>query len=223
MESDIEDIKNVYANRKADESIVKRHQNVYSNYITLEREALYSSVVRNKFIQINNLKVLEIGAGTGANLSFFHRLGIPYSNIYANELINDRVVALKQNFPEVIVFEGNAEELNTNQKYDIVFQSTVFTSLLNDKLRFSAAKKMWNLVNEEGIILWYDFVFNNPTNLHVKKVTKKEIKHLFPKAKKYEFYKVTLAPPIGRKVKKMYNFFNKFKFLRTHIVAVIHK
>ena len=141
MKGDIEDIKNIYANRKVDESLVKRYYNVYSNYITLEREAVYSSVLQNKFLDINNLRVLEVGAGTGANLSFFHRLGIPFSNIYANELIADRVVELKHNFPEVVVFEGNAEELNLDLKYDIVFQSTVFTSLLNDKLRFSIAKK----------------------------------------------------------------------------------
>ena len=81
---------------------------------------------------------------------------------------------------------------------------------------------MWEMKSEKGIILWYDFVYDNPFNKDVKGINKKEIKSLFPMASKYIFYKTTLAPPIGRRIKKFYNFFNiLFPFLRTHTIAVI--
>ena len=51
----------------------------------------------------------------------------------------------------------------------------------------------------DGIILWYDFIYNNPSNPDVKRVSKKEIINLFSGVDNIQFYKVTLAPPIGPK------------------------
>ena len=65
------------------------------------------------------------------------------------------------------------------------------------------------------------FFYNNPRNPEVRKVTKNDIIKLFPEANKITFKKVTLAPPIGRMVSNLYSFFNYFKFLRTHLIAVI--
>lgn len=130
---------------------------------------------------------------------------------------------MKELFPEITVIEGSATEIKMANQFDIVFQSTVFTSIVSNEVRKLLAENMWNLIKDDGIVLWYDFVYDNPNNKDVKKVSISEIKLLFPKAKKYSFYKVTLAPPIGRKVGKLYPFFNKFVFLRTHVIAVIHK
>lgn len=80
------------------------------------------------------------------------------------------------------------------------------------------------MAKENGLILWYDFKYNNPSNKDVKGVNKREIKELFPDAKKIIFHNVTLAPPIGRRVGKFYNLVNLlFPFLRTHIIAEIYK
>lgn len=223
MKEEVDQIKNVYTNRKNDKHLAEKYDSPYSFYISKEREVVYESLIRECFSNIESLKILEVGAGFGGNLNFFYQMGIPYANIFANELMEDRLLQLKANFPLVTVIEGNAAEIKLDQKFDIVFQSTVFTSILSDNLRTALSEKVWNLVSDKGIVLWYDFIYNNPGNKNVKKVTEKEIKLLFPKASKYEFHKVTLAPPIGRKVGKLYTFFSKFKFLRTHLIAVIHK
>lgn len=223
MEQQINDIKKIYQNRQNDKNLIGKYQGIYSYNISKEREAVYDKIIRKQFSNIDKLNMLEVGVGTGGNLPFFIQLGIPNSNIFANEIMEDRVKLLKTNYPEISVIEGNAIEININQKFDIVFQSTVFTSILSDKFRKELAAKMWELLNDKGIVLWYDFIYDNPQNKNVKKVTKQEIKSLFPNANKFEFYSVTLAPPIGRRVGKLYFFFNQFKFLRTHIIAVIHK
>lgn len=223
QETEVENIKNVYANRKNDKHLIKKYQGAYSDFIIKEREHVYESIMRGCFSNMEELKMLEIGAGTGGNLLFFHQLGIPYSNIFANELQEERINQLKINYPEIVVINGNAAEIETNQEFDVIFQSTVFTSVLSDEMRKSLAEKMWELLCDNGIVLWYDFIYDNPQNKNVKKVTKQEIKSLFPNAKKIQFHSVSLAPPIGRRVGKLYAFFNKFKFLRTHIIAVIHK
>ncbi|MDR1473039.1 MAG: hypothetical protein LBI41_00530 [Lactobacillales bacterium] len=84
---------------------------------------------------------------------------------------------------------------------------------------------MWKLLKPGGAVLWYDFAFDNPKNPDVKGVKLSEIKSLFPDAE-ISCKKVTLAPPIGRKLTKihpsMYGCFN-LPFLRTHLLCWIKK
>lgn len=77
-----------------------------------------------------------------------------------------------------------------------------------------------------GVVLWYDFTFNNPNNPDVRGVPVKRIKELFPSGK-IKIQKVTLAPPIARRMvavsPRLYGLFNLFPFLRTHILCYIQK
>lgn len=80
------------------------------------------------------------------------------------------------------------------------------------------------MVKAEGIIIWYDFIYNNPGNKDVQGINKSEIRKLFKQAKDIEFFKVTLAPPISRRFYRLYHLLNTFfPFLRTHVIAVIKK
>ncbi|MEI6488140.1 MAG: class I SAM-dependent methyltransferase [Bacteroidota bacterium] len=223
MQEEVDKIKKAYFNRKKIEASGKLNHAMYSSYIAAEREKIYETIIQKSFSNLKNRRLIEIGAGGGSNIEFFHQLGISYSNIFANELIDERINDLKKKFPEINVLEGNAMDIKIDSKFDIVFQSTVFTSILNDDMQLAVAKKMWEVLSDDGIILWYDFVYNNPNNKDVRKVSRKRIKALFPNGTMFTFIKVTLAPPIGRRVGKMYPFFNTFKFLRTHLIAVIRK
>jgi hypothetical protein len=104
-------------------------------------------------------------------------------------------------------------------QFDIIFQSTVFTSILDVDFRRKMANSMMRLLKENGVVLWYDFIYDNPSNPDVKGVGIQELKMLFPELK-WQIKRVTLAPPIGRRVKGAYPILNAFPFLRTHIVAL---
>lgn len=193
-------------------------------YSLAEKELIFSKIIKNKFSSVKNLNIIEIGAGTGGNLLFFKKIGFKWENIFANELLTERVVLLKENLPASIIHSGNALDLNYSEYFNVVYQSTVFTSILNYDIKKLLADKMFAMTKPGGIVLWYDFKYNNPSNKDVKGVGKSEIKNLFPIAKKIDFFPVTLAPPIGRRTGRLYpiiNFF--FPFLRTHLIAVIHK
>lgn len=194
---------------------------LFERYMMEERERIYQQILERRFETLSRIRVLEIGAGTGGNIGFFKHAGIVPSRIFANEMLLDRVAVLKNNHPDINIIAGDALRIPGSEKFDVVFQSTVFTSVLDDSFRQALALKMMELTKSSGIILWYDFVFNNPRNPDVRKVTRSEIKKLFHKASAFRFYRVTLAPPVGRKVGKLYPFFNLFPFLRTHIIAEI--
>jgi phospholipid N-methyltransferase len=226
MNSETKKIVEQYERRKNDEKIKLHSENFYFNHFAQsERELLYTEIIKKRFSSTQSLKLLEIGAGTGGNIFIFKRIGFKWENIYANELLPDRFEVLRNTFPAIKTIEGDAcdIEINNENSFDIVFQSTVFTSILDLDFKITLANRMWSLLKPNGIILWYDFAYDNPNNKDVKGIKKKEIIKLFGKSKRIIFHKTTLAPPIGRRVKKLYPFFNIFPFLRTHLVAEIEK
>ena len=222
--SEVEKIKERYEWRKKFLLSPSKREQLLNKNIISEREKIYSLILHEKFEDLSSLKIMEIGAGTGSNLSFFKNAGIKDKNIYANELLEDRIEGLRSNHPSINIFPGNALDLNFKNEFDIVFQSTVFTSILDLSFRQQLAEKMREMTKSGGIILWYDFTFSNPFQSYIKPVTKKDVRLLFCHNNKVKFYNVTLYPPIGKRTYGMYNLVNSiFPFLRSHIIAVISK
>lgn len=216
-------IKSRYEKRKVNNA-GKNENAVFIENVVKERENIYSAIIEKYFTDLQNIKFIEIGAGEGANIPFFQALGIKDQNITVAELLPERTVKLREKYPHITVAEGDALQLNFENYFDVVFQSLVFTSILDADFKTKLATKMWRMLKPGGIILWYDFKFNNPANKDVKGVGAKEIKKLFPSFTEISFYKVTLAPPLGRRVGNLYEFVNScFPFLRTHIIAAIKK
>ena len=196
----------------------------YRVHTQRERERVYSSIVKHYIPDITGAKIMEIGAGGGINLLFFKAMGFKAGNIYANDLRPQKGEQLKTILPDSYINTGNALDLPLSEDFDICFQATVFTSILDEGLKQKIAQHMFDMTRKNGIVLWYDFIYDNPWNKDVKGIKPKEVKQLFPKAKQIRFYNIMLAPPIGRRVGRLYPFFNfLLPFLRSHIVAVIEK
>lgn len=194
-----------------------------------EREKVISDFLR-KYLKkpIEQASLLEVGCGSGDNLLGFIRLGFLPNNVAGNELLNDRALLCRRRVPEdVKIFHGDASELGlAEQSFDIVYQSTVFTSLLDGAFQEKLAEKMWRWVKPGGGVLWYDFTWNNPVNPDVRGVPLSRIGELFP-AGEIEVRRVTLAPPISRRVGGVWppliTLLGAIPFLRTHVCCWIGK
>jgi ubiquinone/menaquinone biosynthesis C-methylase UbiE len=193
-----------------------------------KERAIYALLNKLGIQTLENKKILEIGGGNGVNQYMFLRLGTNPEDLYFNELIRERFDNAKRRLPSSVnFFQGDARDITLSENsMDIVFQSVVFSSILSDKFKKALASKLLQIVKPGGGILWYDFIYNNPSNPDVKGIGVKEIKNLFPKTK-IIIKKVTLAPPINRKVTKiaseLYTLLNRFVFLRTHVICWIEK
>jgi SAM-dependent methyltransferase len=199
-------------------------------YMTVqERErALIRWIAAAGMSPVGTKSVLEIGCGSGSNLLTLMHLGFSPERMVANELLPDRAREARLRLPQAIhVVQGDALECDLGgERFDVVLQSTVFSSLLDDGFQQRLADRMWSLVQPGGGVLWYDFIYNNPSNPDVRGVSVSRIRTLFPNGN-LTMWRVTLAPPISRRVTRirpsLYAVFNALPFLRTHVLCWIRK
>ena len=83
---------------------------------------------------VGSKRVLEVGCGAGGNLLQLMELGFLPENLVGNELLSDRATMARQRLPAAIkILVGDAAEVGLGEgPFDIVYQSTVFTSILDD-------------------------------------------------------------------------------------------
>jgi SAM-dependent methyltransferase len=183
---------------------------------------------RSGLLPLHDKRLLEVGCGAGGNLIDMMRLGFRPENLVGNELLPDRAAEARARLPVATqLLAGDAAALDFGpEQFDVVYQSTVFTSILDDAFQARLAAKMWAMVKPGGYVLWYDFVYDNPKNPDVRGVPVDKIRNLFPEGK-LGYARLTLAPPISRRVAhlhpRLYDVFNALPFLRTHVLCWIQK
>jgi hypothetical protein len=130
--------------------------------------------------------------------------------------------------PEALALQGGdaLDAAVAAQSQDIVFVSTVFSSLLDDAYQQRLAETMWAWLKPGGAVLWYDFTVDNPRNPDVRGVPLARLHALFPQGQ-LRHRRVTLAPPLARAVTRihpgLYRWFNALPLLRTHVLVWIDK
>jgi SAM-dependent methyltransferase len=174
------------------------------------------------------LRLLEVGCGAGGNLLELLRIGFAPQHLAGVELLPQRFARARALLPATLqLFEGDALRLDLPaQSQDIVFVSTVFSSLLDDAFQQALADAMWRWVKPGGGVLCYDFAVGNPRNADVRGMPPARLRALFPQAA-VELRRVTLAPPLARAATRLhpalYTVLNALPLLRTHRLAWLAK
>lgn len=178
--------------------------------------------------ELHKLRLAEVGAGAGGNLLEFLRAGFAPENLIGIELLDERVDMARRVLPSAVRVEaGDATALVIEAgSLDVVYQSVVFSSLLDDDFQQRLANAMWRWLRPGGAVLWYDFTYDNPANVDVRGVPLSRVRALFPDGR-MRSQRITLAPPIARRVAalhpSLYTWFNQLPLLRTHLLCWIEK
>jgi SAM-dependent methyltransferase len=171
---------------------------------------------------------LEVGCGTGSNLLELMWMGFAPEHLAGIELLPERHAAARDRLPAAVQLTlGDAtQSAVAPESVDIVMQSTVFSSLLDDAFQERLADVMWRAAKRGGGVLWYDFTVDNPRNPDVRGVTLARVRQLFPHGR-IDARRLTLAPPIARFVTRwhpsFYTLLNTMPLLRTHVLCWIGK
>lgn len=177
---------------------------------------------------LSGLRLHEVGSGTGSNLVELIQLGFSPALLSGVELLPERHTRARERLPETVVLQqGDALEFcPIPGSVDIVLQSTVFSSLLDDGFQRRLAAAMWAAARPGGGVLWYDFIVDNPRNRDVRGVPVSRLRSLFPQAR-VSVQRLTLAPPVARAVMRvhpaLYTLFNTLPPLRTHVLCWLAK
>ena len=166
-----------------------------------QRQRAVLSILREAgFFPLKDFDILEIGCGTGYVLLECLAYGAVTNRVHGVDLALGKVVQACDRLPLMPLSCADGRRLPYgNGKFDLVLQNTVFSSVLDQEIRRELAREMLRVLNpERGMILWYDF-WLNPTNAQTRGIRPKEIRSLFPGCA-FEFRRVTLAPPIARKI-----------------------
>jgi len=183
---------------------------------------------RNGVRDLSHTLVLDVGCGHGQWLNDLIKWGAQPLNLAGIDLLPERVMAARARLPQQVQLHvGSATELPApTAAFDIVLQSTVFSSILDHETRRCVAAEMLRVLRPEGLIVWYDFFLDNPRNSDVRGVRRNDIRTLFPNCV-IDIRRATLAPPIARRIAPISRLacgvLETFPILRTHYLGVIRR
>ena len=170
---------------------------------------------------------LEVGFGSLGWLGDFISWGVPEKDLHGIELDPVRASKARHVLPLADLRLGDATNLPWDSNtFQLVIASTVFTSILNADVQQMVAEEITRVLAPGGALLWYDFAVNNPKNAHVRKVTKKEVRTLFPQLRG-QIRSITLAPFLARLVAPrswaLATCLEDIPLFRTHLLGVLVK
>lgn len=172
------------------------------------------------------LRALELGCGAGGNLLDLLRLGFRPEHLTGLELLPERAAMARDRLPTATrVLAGDALRADvTEASQDLVLVATVFSSVLSDAVQQQLADALWRWLKPGGALLWLDFVYDNPRNPDVRAVPLARVRELFPAGEWRASRRVTLAPPIARRLPgALIPVFHALPWLRTHRFCWIEK
>jgi ubiquinone/menaquinone biosynthesis C-methylase UbiE len=187
----------------------------------LERQEILVSFFRSLGIpSLRGMKILDVGCGSGGHLRRMVDFGAEPTNCFGIDVDHKSLVHGRKLNPTTVFLEGSGAHLPfADSEFDLVFQFTVFTSVLDAAVRRSIAREIHRVLRPGGYFVWYDFIYSNPKNPNVQGIRRKEISELL-EGFQLNFRRTTLAPPIGRKVVTisplLYRVLNSVPLLRSH-------
>jgi ubiquinone/menaquinone biosynthesis C-methylase UbiE len=193
-----------------------------------ERERYAWAMLRRAgILPLRGRACLEVGFGHFGWLNTLISLGARESDLHGIDLNPERVEAARCVFPTADLRAGDAAEIPWQDgTFHIAVASTVFTSILSAEVRHLAAREIIRILAPGGALLWYDFRVDNPRNPNVRRVTREELKQLFPTLSG-EVRSITLAMPLLRwfapRSWMLTQMLSTVPFLRTHLIAVLRK
>ena len=172
-------------------------------------------------------RCLDLGCGSLGWLGDLLNWGMSLRDLHGIDLSIERIATAHRRLPEVDLVVGDAALLPwRDHTFRLVIASTVFSSVIDLSVRRRIAGEIMRVLTPGGTVIIYDFLYDNPRNPNVKRITRDGLRALFP-GFNATMKRVTLAPPllfrIAPKSWFVATLLETLPFLRTHILAIMLK
>lgn len=168
----------------------------------LATEAAFIAALRKVEHNPGAAKVLDVGCGGGGNIFQLFRAGYFPENVCGIDIQKERLGAAKKLYPSVRFSPEDASKMSFQSgNFDLVFESTMFATLPDDKVREGIAAEMLRVCRSGGHLLLLDWRTHKPGDPNYKALTRREVQKLFRVGAETEIvgvYPGALVPPVGR-------------------------
>lgn len=181
--------------RRADQRIIERTLADYQRMLA-----------RHGLLPLGERAVLDVGCG---RMEFLVKcredFGHTGPRLAGVDLMADRIEQGQRDFPFLELVCTSADRLPWPEgTFDLVHQSMLLTSVLDDTVRRRIAAEMARVTRPGGFLLWYDFVWN-PINRRARGIGLAELGRLFPGWKQVDHHRLTVAPPLSRLLTRVWD------------------
>lgn len=149
--------------------------------------------------ELDNLRVLDVGCGTGGFIRQLIGWGAQPDNLVGTEYQADCLEEARSRTASGVHWHLGDLDFAAEHTFDLVVANTVFSSILDEGTRASLAAQMWRVLKPGGWCLIFDFRYNNPANSNVRKVTRSQL-HSYWRASACHYRTLVLAPPLARRL-----------------------
>jgi ubiquinone/menaquinone biosynthesis C-methylase UbiE len=190
-----------------------------------ERDTL-AALARHTYTDLSGYCILDVGCGDGAFLRRLVSWGAEPSKLAGVDLLDERVARAQRIDAGLNVQQADASALPFESgSFDLAFQLTVFSSILDPAMRQAVAREMARVLKPGGAVVSYDFrVARDRQNTRPLRVA--ELRGLFP-GFSVDARRVTLVPPLARALARWSwlacELLEAVPLLRTHDLVVLHK
>jgi SAM-dependent methyltransferase len=190
-------------------------------------QAIRGLLARRGITDLSALRILDLGCGRGAELAEWRRRGGAPPRLAGVDLMEGFAQEACRAVPDAAIAVASGDELPfPDATFDIVEQSMLFSSILDDSMRAMVAAEALRVVKPGGFVLWYDFRVGNPRNADLRSVPLAEIARLFPGCR-IDLRRVTLLPPLARALGTLAfslgRVLETLPALRTHYLGTIQR
>lgn len=190
---------------------------------SFERDLL-AALARHGRAPLGEYQMLDVGCGDGAFLRRLVTWGAAPGNLHGIDLLTERVGASRRIDPSLDVRQADAAALPFEAaSFDLVFQHTVFSSILDNATRRSVAAEINRVLRPGGLMVSYDFrVARDRRNTRPLRAA--ELSTLFP-GYAADVRRVTLVPPLARALAGrswiLCELLQTIPLLRTHELVIL--
>lgn len=167
----------------------------------LERQILRALSVAGTSRDLTSLEVLDYGCGNGLWMGRWLAWGADYRRLHGVDIRESAIDCARTRIPGVDFqsFDGSTLPYD-DASIDLVSINLVFSSILSASVRRSCALDIQRVTKPGGLVLWYDFVVDNPKNPDVRGISASRARNIWAPFEPILQRHLTLAPPIARRV-----------------------